>query len=222
MDSSRPSTLTPLQQEVLAAFFRHEQGFFLTGGAALAGYHLGHRVTLDLDLFTLDAAAFERGRHVLQAVADELGASLSIRQDAPGFRRGLLSRDGESVVVDLVLERVAQRVPTKPMVDGIRVDPLEEIAANKLCAIVGRAEERDLVDLWALEGAGVSLVDALPAALDKDGGATPANIAWLLSQVQLPPDLRLPAGVDARELSRFIEELVQRLRAQGLPGSPGE
>jgi hypothetical protein len=43
------SRLDPFQQELLAAFFAREQRFFLTGGAALAGFHLGHRETRDLD-----------------------------------------------------------------------------------------------------------------------------------------------------------------------------
>jgi hypothetical protein len=47
MDSSAPSKLTALQREVLDAFFQRERGFFLTGGAALAGFHLGHRTTDD-------------------------------------------------------------------------------------------------------------------------------------------------------------------------------
>lgn len=54
----RPSSrLTRLQVEVLAAFFEREQRFYLTGGAALAGYHLGHRETHALDLFTLTPGA---------------------------------------------------------------------------------------------------------------------------------------------------------------------
>lgn len=44
--------LSPLQRDLLEAFFRHESRFRLTGGAALAGYYLGHRETADLDLFT--------------------------------------------------------------------------------------------------------------------------------------------------------------------------
>jgi hypothetical protein len=45
---SFPGRLTALQRSVLAAFFAREREFFLSGGAALAGYHLGHRETLDL------------------------------------------------------------------------------------------------------------------------------------------------------------------------------
>lgn len=216
MDSS--SKLTLLQREVLAAFFDREQGFFLTGGAALAGYHLGHRETLDLDLFTTDAEAFERSRHVLADLASVLGAHLSVRQDAPGFRRVVLTREGEGLVVDLVFERVHQAVPDKPVVDGVKVDPPFEILANKLCAVVGRAEERDLVDLWALEHHGLRVEDALEAALEKDGGCTPATLAWLLSQVDIKQDATLPGGASANELRSFIADLVERLRRLAHPG----
>ena len=78
------SKLTALQRGVLDAFFQRERGFFLTGGAALAGFHLGHRTTDDLDLFTREDLAFERGRHVVADVAAAVGGELSVRQDAPG------------------------------------------------------------------------------------------------------------------------------------------
>jgi hypothetical protein len=48
------SKLGLLQKRFLTAFFSRERRFFLTGGAALSGYHLGHRDTHDLDLFTLE------------------------------------------------------------------------------------------------------------------------------------------------------------------------
>ena len=47
--------LTPLQSRVLAFLFEEERigelGFFLTGGTALAAFHLHHRISEDLDLF---------------------------------------------------------------------------------------------------------------------------------------------------------------------------
>jgi hypothetical protein len=81
MASSAPSKLTALQRDVLDAFFQRERGFFLTGGAALAGFHLGHRATDDLDLFTPQQAAFERGRFVLEDIsaASLVGAAPSAR-----------------------------------------------------------------------------------------------------------------------------------------------
>jgi hypothetical protein len=55
------SRLSPLQQDLLAAFFAREQRFFLTGGAALAGYYLHHRRTSDLDLFATGDTSINQG-----------------------------------------------------------------------------------------------------------------------------------------------------------------
>ena len=51
------SLLTPLQQAFLRAFFGDPVGqrFFLTGGTALAAFHLHHRLSDDLELETLRA-----------------------------------------------------------------------------------------------------------------------------------------------------------------------
>jgi hypothetical protein len=219
MDSSR--ALTALQRAVLVEFFRHEQGFFLTGGAALVGYYLHHRTTSDLDLFTITSDAFERGRFVVAKVAEDLGASLAVRQDAPGFKRFALLREQEGVVVDLVHERVRQLVVDKRHVDGIIVDPPEEILANKLTAIVGRMEERDIVDVYFLEQSGLRVEDYLDAALAKDAGATPATLAWLLSEVTIPDEAQLPAGVPPGVLREYVAALVVRLRKVAFPASPG-
>ncbi len=182
MASSEPRfDLSALQRDVLEEFFRRERGFFLTGGGALVGYHLHHRLTDDLDLFTLDAGAYERSLHVLPAVAEALGGRLEVRQDAPGYRRYALTKGAETLVVDVVRERVAQVCASKPEIEGVFVDPPEEILANKLTALVGRQEERDLVDVYFLEQRGYSVESALDAALAKDGGCTPATLAWLLS-----------------------------------------
>lgn len=218
MGSSQPRVeLSPIQRDVLREFFARERGFFLTGGAALAGFHLHHRLTDDLDLFTLEDRSFERGRHVLGAAVSALGASLEIRQDAPGFLRGATTRGEETLIVDLVRERVEQALPQKLLIDGIRVDPAEEILANKLTTLVGRAEERDLVDVYFLERAGFEVEAALPAALAKDGGCTPAQLAWILSEIQIPDSARIPGGVDPSELREFVGDLVRRLRRAALP-----
>jgi hypothetical protein len=209
--------LTPLQRDVLRAFFAREQGFFLTGGAALAGFHLRHRQTTDLDFFTHAADAFERGRHVLAAVAEDLGATLSVRQDAPGFQRFVVSRGDQGVVVDLVWERVPSAFPDKLDFAGIRVDPADEIVVNKLTTLVSRSEERDTVDLMLLERAGHALEPALPLALAKDGGCTPAALAWVLAQIHVGDDAVLPAGVTPAELRDYLAGLVRRLRQAAAP-----
>ena len=82
MESSEDK-LTALQRELLQRFFQLAEGLFLTGGAALAGFHLRHRTTEDLDLFTLEEAAFEPGQFALREAARAVGAEMVSRQEAP-------------------------------------------------------------------------------------------------------------------------------------------
>jgi len=234
MASSAPSQLTAFQHEVLDAFFQRERGFFLTGGAALAGFHLGHRTTEDLDLFTLQRAAFERSLAVLADVAAAVGAVLEVRKDKLGSKRGVLRRREEAVVVDLVHDMSAQRHPEKLERDHIVIDPADEILANKLVAIravlaerrrpiIGPPEDRDLVDTMLLERLGDSAEAALPATLAKNGACTPATLARLLSEVEIPDGIELPAGVAPAELRTYLADLIRRflvLAASQEPAPP--
>lgn len=211
------NSLSAFQGQVLGEFFARERGFFLTGGAALVGYYLGHRRTDDLDLFTTDKEAFERGDLVLRAVAAALGAHLVVRRTVPGFRRLVLTRGEDAVVVDLVLDPSDQLLGDKVERDGVVLDPREEILANKLSALAGRGEIRDLVDVMALEASGLRVEDALAAAQVKDGGCTPATLAWVLSQLELSDQARVPGGVAVADLRRYVDDLVRRLRAAAFP-----
>lgn len=212
------SRLTSLQRDFLAAFFGREDRFFLTGGAALAGFHLGHRETHDLDLFTL-SDALDDGLAITSEIARQWGATLEPIHTSPDFRRLLLRRGSEAVVIDLVRERVAQMIPEKPVMNGIRVDPPQEILANKLCTLLERAEIRDLVDVHALEAVGYRIEDALPAAARKDSGLTPAQLSWVLSQIELGDDLTPPGGVSTEELRRYLAEMIARLTRLAFPKS---
>jgi predicted nucleotidyltransferase component of viral defense system len=208
--------LSALQEDFLRAFFQRENRFFLTGGAALVGFYLGHRQTHDLDLFTLEDAMTE-GMSAVAEVARELGGTLEAIQTSPDFRRVLLRRGTEAIVIDLVHEYVAQAVPEKPVINGIRVDAPQEILANKLCALLSRSEIRDLVDVRALELAGYRMEDALDAAAAKDTGLTPAQLGWVLSQIEFGDDLIPPGGVSTKELRRYLSELIARLARQAFP-----
>jgi hypothetical protein len=212
--SAPRSRLTPLQAQLLEAFFRRESRFYLTGGGALAGYHLGHRETHDLDLFTL-VPVIEDGVRALREAAAEVGAFWQEVRTAPELRRVLLSRGDESVIVDLVLEHAEQVRPEKPPHGAVH--PAEEIFANKLCTLLGRSEIRDLVDVRALEGLGLSLTEALAAGQRKDGGLTPAQLAWVLSQITIGEEASLPGGVAPGDLRDYLRGLIDRLARLAFP-----
>lgn len=210
--------LDRFQQEVLAAFFARQTGFFLTGGGALAGYYLDHRSTQDLDLFTV-SSSLEEAEASLAAVARELGANLEGVQTAPDFRRRLLRREAESVIVDLVLDRAAQIDPEKRRFGRVVVDSPEEIRANKLCALLARSELRDLADLKALEATGYPVdARALRDAARKDGGLTPGQLAWVLDDFRISTDAPAVGEATPAELVEYKADLVARLIALSSPG----
>lgn len=208
--------LTALQRDLIRGFFARESGFFLTGGAALVGFHLGHRTTHDLDLFTT-AAILDRGDSALTDTSLALGGTVEQLTTAPDFRRRLVRRGAEAVVVDLVHDRTFQWIEEKPVYEGVRLDPPEEILANKLCTLLARAEIRDLVDVRALERAGCDLEQALAPAARKDGGLSPGQLAWVLSQIEIPDQAELPGAVPPRELRDFLGSLVSRLARLAWP-----
>jgi len=114
---------------------------------------------------------------------------------------------------------VSRLGPGKLEREGILVDPPEEILANKLCTLLSRGEVRGLVDVLLLERAGFSVESALSSAATKDGGLTAAQLAWVLSQISVGPDVRVPAGITPAELRVFLEGLVERLLRLAHPSS---
>ena len=214
-------TLNKLQNDFLQTFFAHENNFFLSGGAALVGFYFGHRETHDLDLFTLENE-IENGFRLVNEVAKELNASVESIQTSPDFRRLLVKRSDEAIVVDLVREYVFQIKTEKPLINGIRIDSPEEILANKLCALLSRSEIRDLVDVRELENAGFSLENALQAAAKKDSGLTPAQLAWVLNQIKFGDDLRPPGNLSLSELRSYLNDLNDRLKRLAVPNKINE
>lgn len=90
--------LTPLQRELLEAFFARTQALFLTGGGVLVGFDFGHRTTDDLVLFGFPEVDLDDAERVLADAAFAIGATterLSLHSDPvalDAFRRMLVLR----------------------------------------------------------------------------------------------------------------------------------
>lgn len=189
--------LTSLQSRVLALLAGLEPAWTLTGGAALAGFHLEHRTTRDLDLFFRDRRALEKP--LLAAIESRFLRALLKHeriQTSEAFVRYRVWDDAESIVVDLVAEPVpsvaaAERITLErdPAVDTgseaepheILIDSRHEILVNKLNALVSRTELRDLVDVEALLRQGGDLTRALGDAGGKDSGFSPLVLVGCLA-----------------------------------------
>ncbi|HEX3578093.1 MAG TPA: nucleotidyl transferase AbiEii/AbiGii toxin family protein [Thermoanaerobaculia bacterium] len=207
--------LSDLQDQVLRRFFDRRDDFFLTRGAALVGFHLHHRVTHDLDFFTV-ADVIDEGERTLGQIAESLALDMTTLRRSPDFRRFLLQGSSESVVVDLVKDASPQ-VLEKMSIGRIVVDSPREIMANKLCALLSRIELRDLVDVARLEEAGLDAVQELQLAAQKDAGVTAGQLAWVLSSFPVSSSEATDYGMSQEDLLEFRESLIRRLTAAAFP-----
>lgn len=214
--------LTPLQRRILKELAVITPPWTLTGGGALAGVHLGHRETRDLDLFW-------RNRSDLGAlVADVVGVLRAARlaadvlRTAPAFGELRVSDGSDACIVDLVAEPFGPiAAPDQAVIEGttIRVDSRHELLASKLATLLERSEVRDLVDVKALVDAGGDLRAALGDAPKKDAGFSPLTLAWVLKGFDPRPAAKALGWSVAQteELLSFRQWLIDRLTAGAAP-----
>ena len=214
--------LTPLQRRLLVILAGMTPPWTLTGGAALAGVHLKHRATRELDLFWHGKSTLDRlPAQVIEKTHNE-GLEATLIKSAPSFAR-LRVTDGTSVVLlGLVADPTpVVEEPVQVAFEGvtISIDTLHEILVNKLCAIIERSEMRDLQDIEAILGAGGDLDRALRDSPQKDTGFSPLTLAWILRGLPLRA-LSGTLGWDSQytvRMERFLEDLVQRILQAAKP-----
>ena len=218
MALSPKDVLSALQWELLSFFFQGNPPFFLTGGTALSAFYLQHRYSQDLDLFTLDSDAFDRVPLYVADTATRLAVSVASLQTAPQFHRYRLSRNKESVIVDFVREVVPQISEEKNRFEGITVDTLVDITANKICTVISRAEIKDYIDLYFLGRAGYPLENYIKEAQRKDAGASQATLAYPLSEFRLSkvPDFMI-AHISVDDLQEYFQSLARELAVESFP-----
>jgi hypothetical protein len=205
--------LSALQARVLATLATIDPPWTLTGGAALAGFHLGHRSTRDLDLFWHGARSIADVRRDVVARLAADGMSVEPLRTAESHCSLRVGDGHEHVVVDLVAEPVAViEAPQAQRIGGvsIAVDTKHEILVNNLCALLHRSELRDLMDIAALVAAGGDLARALRDAPRKDGGFSALTLGWSLSNWRVA-EAAGAAGLEDRadELEAFRQRLLR-------------
>jgi hypothetical protein len=216
------SRLSPLQERLLALLADVDPPWTLTGGAALVGVYTRHRTTRDIDLVWYEANSVAEGALAVEERLSTAGLDYSVLQTHPQFVRLRVADSSETVMVDLVAE------PTPPVDDIgtatvgghlIRLNSPHEILVSKLCALLGRAELRDLVDVRAMLESGADLSRALTDAPLKDGGFSPLTLAWVLEGLRVN-QLGRVEGWDESEIARleeFRHALIEDLLSAAAP-----
>jgi len=118
------------------------ESFYLVGGTAVA-LQLGHRVSLDLDLFSKANDLNQRNR---SRILESLRASgdLEILESMDGT----LHLRVENTAVSLFHYAYPLICPTVTMWAGLPIADLRDISAMKLSAVIGRGARKDFIDLF--------------------------------------------------------------------------
>ena len=213
-------SLLPVQRRALVALAGLEPRWTLTGGGALAGFHLGHRLTRDVDLFFRDRSLLERLGEDAERLLKTHGFEVSRLVTTPAFVQLRVVNSGDVLVVDLVADPVAAIEPSlDAVIDEVHlaIDSLHEILVNKLCALLGRSEIRDLVDVGAILSSGGDLQRAVRDAPKKDAGFSALTLAWVLSRypaAKLAPSYGLDADAMEKARATLEADLVALAKAE--------
>ena len=173
--------LSELQAEIakLVSGAAGETGFALAGGGALIMLGVVDRMTRDLDFFTEHPAVVKPTADSVERALVEAGFETKRLIDTAGFVRLEVVRGTELCEIDLGHD--ARRWPPRQELLGPTI-ALEELAADKTLAVVGRAAPRDFVDTRAL--AEIFGNDRLcELAADKDLGFSRRHLAEALDKI---------------------------------------
>jgi len=197
--------LYALQDQVLRTVFPEAGGFYLSGGTALSRFYLNHRYSDDLDFFTHEIHAFPDAFRVLHEKIRSRWDGVALEIDARDFKRCIVASGKLALKLDFVADRVA-RIGLPSSVQDIRVDTVRNILGNKICAILGRDEGRDVADLvWISRTRRFLWPEVLAEAQRKEGFES-ADLLFRLSS--FPIDLldSVPF-IDAYDKSDFEHSL---------------
>jgi predicted nucleotidyltransferase component of viral defense system len=136
-----------LQDKVLTVIFSTETTFYLTGGTCLNRFYHNRRYSDDLDLFTNENALFRDDLRVLLDTLTSASLPYAIQVDTRDFVRLFIE---ERLQIDLVNDRVYRYGKSIRSPLGIVLDNELNICANKLCAIIGRDDPKDMFDLYTI------------------------------------------------------------------------
>jgi len=178
---------------------------YLAGGAAILIEPKTMRYSRDLDYFhdseTRVAEAFSADRGLLE----KSGYSIEIDLNQPGFVRAIVRQGKHAAKVDWARDSDWRFMPTvRDSRVGFVLHPVD-LAVNKVLALAGRDEPRDVLDAVHLHRNLLALGALCWAACGKDPGFTPLSLLELL---------RRRGQVRAEDLARL--DLAEPVDLHGL------
>ena len=138
--------LYALQDRVLDKIFSFEHDLYLTGGTCLSRFYHGKRYSDDLDFFVNNSNMFGFTIKKIKALlSEDFGVDVEI--EARDFCRLKIDH---LLRLDFVNDRVAYYKEPVVLENGYVIDNIENILSNKITAIIGRDDPKDIFDVYLI------------------------------------------------------------------------
>lgn len=193
--------LTPLQKKFISAVSKNKMicdGFYLTGGTALAAYYLRHRYSEDLDFFskaeidTLSINVFLKG---LKPVL--VTRKIDFQQS---FNRNLFFLHTAHEILKTEFTYFPFELIEKPeKKDGIYINSITDIAVDKAFIISQNPRARDFIDLYLI------LKKYKELSFGKLLKMARIKFDWQIDPIQL--GTQLLKAKDIKDLPRMIQKI---------------
>lgn len=140
-------TLYNLQDEILAEINNIDTGFYLTGGTCVHRFYSKMRYSDDLDFFCNDNDYFRDYVRESNEKLSTLNRYYTTLIDTRDFVRCIYA---DKLKIDFVNDRVFRLGKTIKTDTGFKIDNIDNICANKISAIIGRDEPKDIFDIYTI------------------------------------------------------------------------
>jgi len=147
VDSIDYTKLYKLQDEVLDIVFDTESIFYLTGGTCLSRFFYEKRYSDDLDFFTHANIEFNRG---IREIKIALSKKFTVVEEVTS-KDFIRFKVDDLLQIDFVNDRVMRYESLNYLDNGYIIDNCKNIFANKITAVMGRDNPKDIFDIYLLD-----------------------------------------------------------------------
>lgn len=183
--------------------------FYLGGGTGLA-FQIGHRLSVDIDLFSGENLLISQDRYRLFEMLSKEGLTKVVSEED-----GTLKLDFQEVILSF-FHYPYPLVTSLVEAEGLKIASLPDIGLMKIAAIIGRGTKKDFVDLYFVTKEGSSLEELLRLGTKKFSHVRDFKAQSLKALVyfedaetqRLPKTLRFVAW---KEVKRYFKDEVSKL-----------
>ena len=146
MDKIDYKSLYSLQDQVMMLIFETENIFYLTGGTCLGRFYKAMRYSDDLDFFTNQSPRYNFAvRNIKNKLKDSFKVSAEV--ESKDFNRFRINDLLQIDFINDIAFRYGDIIVTN---EGFLIDNVFNILSNKLTAVIGRDDPKDIFDIYLI------------------------------------------------------------------------